>query len=1235
MLNSKLIKNILQLILCSVLLLHSDLLGQTTVEISPQATNVLRGMTFSVDVVVQNINVLHAASIRFSFDNTMVNYTGIVQGSFLSSNGDMVFFSASPSPGPSVSSVTVDQAILGLGYVAGSGTLFRINFVALQQIGTSDITLLAVDLRDTINLSVPATKIHGQVSVVTPTFFVNPGTLSFQQVVLSTNKLDSVTVTNPGTSLLTISSVQSDHDNFTVNPTSGSLASSASMKFYVTFQPSSTGTKNGNLIFTHDADGSPDSVLLSGVGTEPLFMTVPISLEMGAVVVTASKTDSFLVTNPGSATLHITTVNSDNDEFTVIPISESVLPSESKKFYVTFNPISGGMKTSNIILQHDASTSPDTVTVSGIGVYVGEIKGMKFDDTNGNGIKETSEVGISNWKITISGTIAETTLTNSSGYFTFDSLVQGTYSVTEVLQNGWQQTTQNSLQITLGVNQRVENINFGNFKIAKIHGKKINDSNGNGQIDAGESGLAGWTIQATKNQTTKTTTTDSDGLYTLNFYNDETGIWIVSEIPQTDWVQTYPPTTTYSISIQSGTDTANNDFGNYQQSSISGQVMNDLMEDSVTNGDAGLSGWIVKLFLNGQLVERRVTSGSGGYSFGNLSPATYIVQESLHTGWLQTIPRIANAVPPVSDLNAGPRAYSVIIQSGNVITGRDFANYKYGYISGTKFNDVNGNSIKEISEEPLSDWTILLKKGGVVINSTITDVSGNYQFANLHAGTYETVEQQQIGWYQTIPVGSYVLDVFSGVNITGKDFGNFQFGSVQGFAFNDRDSNGVYNPLTEQPRDSAKIIMSGTQAPAETIMTNSLGAFMFDSISAGTYSLRQIQTATWHQTLPAGGASYNVTITSGLDTTGFTFGSFQMTDTMKFRTFSVKDYNKVATTRNKRGYSKRPTAGNVRDSVFLNRGFSLDEPRDSGYLCVGVPRTDSMGFYGWLHYSFLRYRSSSVRSMIYDLRSLRIIKPRNKPPYAYRPANYLWMVGEKTLEKYFSKYGNHLTVELIALKTNVAASDLGIIPSGFGDLVYCQVADAESTMNGKTIRQIISMTDTALTMGRLIRSVGDTVYRYPRSYLNILDSVVSRLNLAFYLNTAKLDTVSTKPLVLKGIKPLYKVPFLRRDPSLTMRLTKFEPAGLLDGQPQMFRLDQNYPNPFNPMTTIEFELEQPSFVTLKIFNVLGQEVATLFDQQEMSEGMQAIEFDATNFASGVYFYKLEAKEIDSDITTFN
>ncbi len=77
-----------------------------------------------------------------------------------------------------------------------------------------------------------------------------------------------------------------------------------------------------------------------------------------------------------------------------------------------------------------------------------------------------------------------------------------------------------------------------------------------------------------------------------------------------------------------------------------------------------------------------------------------------------------------------------------------------------------------------------------------------------------------------------------------------------------------------------------------------------------------------------------------------------------------------------------------------------------------------------------------------------------------------------------------------------------------------------------------------------------------------------------------------------------------------------------DKLPMVFQLNQNYPNPFNPSTAIKFQIPIPNFVTLEIYDLVGQKVATLVNEN-LNAGIHSVEWNATGFASGVYLYRLQ------------
>jgi phosphatidylserine/phosphatidylglycerophosphate/cardiolipin synthase-like enzyme len=78
--------------------------------------------------------------------------------------------------------------------------------------------------------------------------------------------------------------------------------------------------------------------------------------------------------------------------------------------------------------------------------------------------------------------------------------------------------------------------------------------------------------------------------------------------------------------------------------------------------------------------------------------------------------------------------------------------------------------------------------------------------------------------------------------------------------------------------------------------------------------------------------------------------------------------------------------------------------------------------------------------------------------------------------------------------------------------------------------------------------------------------------------------------------------------------------------PQSFMLSQNFPNPFNPSTRIEYQIPVRSFVRLKVFDLLGREVQILVNQDQ-PPGTYRIDLNGSNFASGVYIYRMEAGSV--------
>ena len=85
-----------------------------------------------------------------------------------------------------------------------------------------------------------------------------------------------------------------------------------------------------------------------------------------------------------------------------------------------------------------------------------------------------------------------------------------------------------------------------------------------------------------------------------------------------------------------------------------------------------------------------------------------------------------------------------------------------------------------------------------------------------------------------------------------------------------------------------------------------------------------------------------------------------------------------------------------------------------------------------------------------------------------------------------------------------------------------------------------------------------------------------------------------------------------------------------DNVPRKFSLDQNYPNPFNPSTTISCTIPKAGYITLKVYNMLGQEVATLLDGFRTPQTYK-LKFDGTDLASGTYIARLTMGDFNKSI----
>jgi hypothetical protein len=237
---------------------------------------------------------------------------------------------------------------------------------------------------------------------------------------------------------------------------------------------------------------------------------------------------------------------------------------------------------------------------------------------------------------------------------------------------------------------------------------------------------------------------------------------------------------------------------------------------------------------------------------------------------------------------------------------------------------------------------------------------------------------------------------------------------------------------------------------------------------------------------------------------------------------------------------------------------------------------------------------------------------------------------------------SYLFAQLAMLEFNLKASGVKT-PAGLGSLVI----NDDSPFNGLTISQLRDKGDEAFSC---VTPVGYTL----KEITDKLEAVNKAFNksafMGYAVDTAHIDTLAGVPwntiivsgklktapkLTLKvgGWVNLVDVSWLKRGGTIEAPVNTPNPT-VENVEPEQYRLDQNYPNPFNPTTAINLNLVEDGIVTVKVFNMLGQEVATLADREEMFAGENEVTFDASSLSSGVYMYRVVVNNVENGQVAF-
>ncbi|TAK67044.1 MAG: T9SS type A sorting domain-containing protein, partial [Bacteroidetes bacterium] len=279
-----------------------------------------------------------------------------------------------------------------------------------------------------------------------------------------------------------------------------------------------------------------------------------------------------------------------------------------------------------------------------------------------------------------------------------------------------------------------------------------------------------------------------------------------------------------------------------------------------------------------------------------------------------------------------------------------------------------------------------------------------------------------------------------------------------------------------------------------------------------------------------------------------------------------------------------PTMQHLTEISMIGSGVdSFAITRENGVFVTTLTSTYTAG-----------WQLISVPLEVNDYSKLTLFPTANSNAFRYEGAYYI----TDTLENgvgYWLKFPTTTSVSMTGIPITVDTID---VDAGW-NIIGC-------------ISEPVAVSDIVSIPGGIVTS---QFYGFDHGYLR-QDTIMPNKG-----NWVKVST--SGKLVLSGSSPSSAMNTIKVVP--ISELPPSPPDGEVTSVPREFKLEQNYPNPFNPRTVFSLQLPVSCYVTLKVFNILGEEVATVIDGFQVS-GFKSQVWEASGVASGVYYYQLKAKK---------
>jgi large repetitive protein len=478
------------------------------------------------------------------------------------------------------------------------------------------------------------------------------------------------------------------------------------------------------------------------------------------------------------------------------------------------------------------TTTPVTGVDIGFAPATASIGDTVVNDLDGDGVAEAGEPGLQGVVVTLTDLgrdgapgggddVVITTTTGPGGAYAFTGLTPGDYVVAVTAPTGFAVTGPGTDAVSLAAGATVDDADFTvRQSNASIGDTVWVDVDGDGVLEAGETGLAGVTLTLSGSGFTGTRTTTSGAGGAYSFTGLPAGTYSVDVTPPPGYaVTTSDPFTT---SLAAGQQLLIADFGLREvPGAVTGTVFTDTDAGGTRNGtETGRAGVTVTLRSGTTVVATDTTDLGGGYSFGALPLGDYTVTVTVPGSTEATTPTVRSVslttgAPTASDQDFG------VAPATSSIGDRVWA-------------DVDADGVQDAGEPGRTGITVTLSRTGTPDRTTTTGAGGAYGFTGLTAGTYTvTVTVPSTSTATTTTTRTVVLGADEAV--TDADFGLLQTNaSIGDLVYDDANGNGSRDP-GELGIGGVVLTLSGGPTTAAPVTTLADGSYAFTGLAAGTY----------------------------------------------------------------------------------------------------------------------------------------------------------------------------------------------------------------------------------------------------------------------------------------------------------------------------------------------------------------------------------------------------------------